>query len=222
MRLNVVLLEVVLDEAGRQERPVFTLALDQPLLIGRSTECQIILADSHVSRQHCRLTPSPYGAVLQVLSASNSVWVGTEELPSGTSHTLAPGQRVSIPPGFVVVLEELAEVSVSPEPPPPLVQSEPLLPVLTYNHTEAILAEMVASMPAQTSPEWTMVKRVGEWLLQELEPQRVAAQAEPGLLYTQRCWNAYAERHAQLCVLLDSVLRQAPGEAGLPPVQPER
>jgi DNA-binding winged helix-turn-helix (wHTH) protein len=45
--------------------------INKPLLVGRETTCEIVVADRMVSRFHARITPSPEGMVLEDLDSKN-------------------------------------------------------------------------------------------------------------------------------------------------------
>jgi pSer/pThr/pTyr-binding forkhead associated (FHA) protein len=46
-------------------------SLNKPLLIGRETTCEIVVADRMVSRFHARFTPTPEGILLEDLDSKN-------------------------------------------------------------------------------------------------------------------------------------------------------
>jgi DNA-binding winged helix-turn-helix (wHTH) protein len=45
--------------------------INKPLLVGRETTCEIVVADRMVSRFHARITPTPEGMVLEDLDSKN-------------------------------------------------------------------------------------------------------------------------------------------------------
>jgi DNA-binding winged helix-turn-helix (wHTH) protein len=45
--------------------------LNKPLLVGRETTCEIVVADRMVSRFHARITPTPEGMLLEDLDSKN-------------------------------------------------------------------------------------------------------------------------------------------------------
>ena len=67
--------------------------MEAPVLIGREVGCEVVIADPHSSRRHCRIDPSDSGYELVDLGSSNgTLHIGTrvERVP------LAPGDRVTI------------------------------------------------------------------------------------------------------------------------------
>jgi DNA-binding winged helix-turn-helix (wHTH) protein len=46
-------------------------SLNKPILVGRETTCEIVLADRMVSRFHARITPTPDGMLLEDLESKN-------------------------------------------------------------------------------------------------------------------------------------------------------
>jgi hypothetical protein len=64
-------------------------------LVGRSRECDVVLADSNVSRRHARITLGPEGTwMVEDLGSTNGVQVNGARI-SGP-HELAPGDRLDI------------------------------------------------------------------------------------------------------------------------------
>lgn len=55
----------------------FDVALGvHPLVVGQSPECDVVLADDAVSRQHCRLSLTPRGLLVQDLGSKNGTFAG--------------------------------------------------------------------------------------------------------------------------------------------------
>jgi len=80
-------LEIVEGEsAGR------TIALHEPLEVGRSQGLGIVLEDTEVSRRHARITPSGGGAVVEDLGSRNGSFVN--EQPIDGPRQVGPGDRV--------------------------------------------------------------------------------------------------------------------------------
>jgi len=46
-------------------------ALDRELIIGRESNCQVVIPDRQVSRYHARLTPMPEGVILEDMGSKN-------------------------------------------------------------------------------------------------------------------------------------------------------
>ncbi len=69
--LEVVLLDV--------EAPKVPLAMD-PLVVGSSDDCDVVLADRRVSRRHCSLALTEGGVVLRDLGSKNGTFVGELEI----------------------------------------------------------------------------------------------------------------------------------------------
>jgi two-component system, NtrC family, response regulator GlrR len=58
---------------------VVPLGMD-PLVVGSSPECDVVVDDSHVSRNHCAITLGDDGAVLRDLDSKNGTFVGELEI----------------------------------------------------------------------------------------------------------------------------------------------
>jgi predicted component of type VI protein secretion system len=105
-------------EAGRQ------VPLGEPLVIGRSQDAQVVLADDQVSRKHARVSPHGAQAVVEDLGSSNGTWLNGNELHMPA--TLAPGDELRV--GVTVLeLRSLAQIAAQPSavrPVPPAIAAE--------------------------------------------------------------------------------------------------
>lgn len=76
-------------DAGKQ------LMIDRPVVIGRGTQSDLVLADGEVSGQHARITPSPDGtATVEDLESTNGTFINHNEL-MGPAH-FEPGDELLI------------------------------------------------------------------------------------------------------------------------------
>src|SRR4051794_24355937 len=65
--------------------------------IGRSRECDIVLADSNISRQHARLRPGTDGRwTIEDLGSTNGVRVNGRDIPAGHPEPLDPGAHLAL------------------------------------------------------------------------------------------------------------------------------
>ena len=53
---------------------------DEPLMIGRSSDCKIQLGDESVSRNHCKITPNEDSIVISDLGSTNGTFVNGEPI----------------------------------------------------------------------------------------------------------------------------------------------
>lgn len=63
------------------------LLSDEPITIGRSADCSIILRDDFTSTHHARLLPSPEGWILQDLDSTNGTLVNGKRVHSAVVIT---------------------------------------------------------------------------------------------------------------------------------------
>ncbi len=76
-------------DAGKQ------IMIDRPIVIGRNTQSDLVLADGEVSGQHARITPSPDGtATVEDLESTNGTFINHNEL-MGPAY-LAPGDELLV------------------------------------------------------------------------------------------------------------------------------
>ncbi len=72
-----------------------TIALGQnPVLIGRSPECSLVLTDDYSSGRHARLFPSQGRWVVEDLGSTNGTFIGRNQLTSPTP--VEPGTQLRI------------------------------------------------------------------------------------------------------------------------------
>jgi len=65
--------------------------------IGRSRECDIMLADSNVSRQHAEIKPGSQGRwTVADLGSTNGVRVNGRGIPAGKGAPLSAGDHLTI------------------------------------------------------------------------------------------------------------------------------
>jgi predicted component of type VI protein secretion system len=77
---------------------MFTAELDRrelsdTVILGRGSDCDVVIADGLISRRHCRLGPSPQGWVLTDLQSSNGTHVHGERI---SRHLLKDGETFRI------------------------------------------------------------------------------------------------------------------------------
>lgn len=78
---------------GKQAGAVYPVPLDRPIVIGRSSRCDITLEDPAVSGQHCRLVPKEGQWYLVDLKSTNGTFVNDHKIQV---HSLVPGDVVTI------------------------------------------------------------------------------------------------------------------------------
>ena len=69
-------------------------ALQRPTIVGRDPQCEIVIADRQVSRQHARLVPSPRGVLIEDLGSKNGTHHNGQ--PLSTTQLLQDGDVIQI------------------------------------------------------------------------------------------------------------------------------
>jgi hypothetical protein len=65
-------------------------------VIGRSRECDVVLADENISRRHAELRPGPQGRwTVADLGSTNGVRVNGTDVPKDAAHPLEPGDHLA-------------------------------------------------------------------------------------------------------------------------------
>jgi predicted component of type VI protein secretion system len=102
--------------------------LDQPLVVGRGQDAQVVLDDPRASRRHARISPHGGTAIVEDLDSSNGTFVNGNELY--TPATIGPGDDILI--GVTVMeLRTAAQIAVQPSavrPVPEAIAAVPAAP----------------------------------------------------------------------------------------------
>jgi pSer/pThr/pTyr-binding forkhead associated (FHA) protein len=72
MERNAVEFPVLIGQTGPLNGQRWTI--NQPMVIGRDSSCDVVIPDRQVSRYHARLTPAPDGVILEDLSSKNGTY----------------------------------------------------------------------------------------------------------------------------------------------------
>lgn len=78
---------------------VFELISRQPgqgVLVGRSSSCDIKIADDNISRKHVLIAPAGKGWTVSDLGSRNGTWIGMNKLSPHTPMPLADGARLQL------------------------------------------------------------------------------------------------------------------------------
>ena len=68
-------------------------SLSQPAVLGRDPQCDVVINDHQISRQHCRIEPQQDGVLVIDLNSRNGVYVNGQRL---MKHLLKPGEVLEI------------------------------------------------------------------------------------------------------------------------------
>ena len=88
------------------------------IVIGRGQDCDIILDEHQVSRQHARLQRTAQGWTLVDLGSTNGTRVNGQPLPAHAPYALQPGDRVALGTAVVSLQQPLASESAPQEAAP--------------------------------------------------------------------------------------------------------
>jgi len=115
-------------------------------LIGRSTECNLKIASSQVSRNHCRITLGADSVFVEDLGSANGTLVDGQLLPAHQPTAIAPGSRLIVGPAEFQI-DYVASTSATMVLARSGVPRQPELPV-----TEVISHSEVNSVVTQPAP----------------------------------------------------------------------
>jgi pSer/pThr/pTyr-binding forkhead associated (FHA) protein len=84
------------------------------IVIGRGQDCDIILDEHQVSRQHARLQQTPQGWMLLDLGSTNGTQVNGQQLKAHEPYALQPGDRVALGTA-ILALQQPTVVEAGPQ-----------------------------------------------------------------------------------------------------------
>jgi len=151
---------------GKYTGAEFPLRPNQPVIIGRSSELDVVLVDDLVSRKHAKLTLSDGNIFLEDLGSTNGTVVNGEKVQAAI---LKEGDRIVIGSSTLKLLRTTQEQAQTPELPPKvqLEQAEEAnIPRVTEVNTEAdashLTEEHVPRLPEVSPPLITEKWMVGK------------------------------------------------------------
>jgi len=101
--------------SGKYQGGEFALEMNQELIIGRSSELEMVLIEDMVSRHHAKITTTDVDIFIEDLGSTNGTFVNGEKI---TSCKLKEGDRILIGTSIVKLVFE--EFDASHPPPPPM------------------------------------------------------------------------------------------------------
>ncbi len=126
-------------------------------LIGRSTECNLKIASSQVSRNHCRITLADDAVFVEDLGSANGTLVDGQPLPAHQPTAIAPGTHLIVGPAefqidFVAPSSPTLVLNRGSSPvAPELPSTEMIFPATSPN--ASFPAVDPAAIVAQAAPE---------------------------------------------------------------------
>ena len=130
-----------------------SIALEQPIVIGRAPDTDLVLEDGEVSRHHARVTPASDGsAVVEDLDSANGTFVNDNEVHG--SARLDPGDELLL--GVTLIQarsrEQAAREQSAVRTVPPALAAAPRTP--NYVNAEVLRAD-AESDPAEAASKST-------------------------------------------------------------------
>jgi pSer/pThr/pTyr-binding forkhead associated (FHA) protein len=117
--------------SGKYQGGEFALEMNQELIIGRSSELEMVLIEDMVSRHHAKITTSADEIYIEDLGSTNGTFVNGEKI---TRSKLKEGDRILIGTSIIKLVYEEGE---SNQPPPPPVEIRMETPAPTMSVTGA-------------------------------------------------------------------------------------
>lgn len=118
--------------SGKYQGGEFALEMNQELIIGRSSELEMVLIEDMVSRHHAKITTTNDEIFIEDLGSTNGTFVNGEKI---TKCKLKEGDRILI--GTSIIKLVLEEVDSTQPPPPPNRAGESFLPAANLAATGA-------------------------------------------------------------------------------------
>lgn len=81
-------------QLGSRWTDILRLQPEQPILVGRSSDCQIVVKDERVSRKHAQISPQEGGWIVEDLGSRNGTQVAGQTIPG--RHSLSDGETIHV------------------------------------------------------------------------------------------------------------------------------
>jgi transcriptional regulator with GAF, ATPase, and Fis domain len=81
-------------QLGNRWTDILRLQPQQPVLVGRSSECQVVVKDERVSRKHAAITPQGGGWTVRDLGSRNGTRVDGQRI--SVTHRLTDGESIEV------------------------------------------------------------------------------------------------------------------------------
>lgn len=115
------------------------------IVIGRGQDCDIVLDEHQVSRQHARLQHTAQGWTLVDLGSTNGTQVNGQPLRANQPYTLQPGDRVTLGNSVLALQQPVADAA-QPETGPKKGKPHPALLAAGAVLIVAVLAGIVVGL----------------------------------------------------------------------------
>ena len=109
--------------SGKYQGGEFALDKDQELIIGRSSELEMVLIEDMVSRHHAKITTTNDEIYIEDLGSTNGTFVNGEKI---TKCKLKEGDRILIGTSIIKLVYEEFDSSVSRAVPEPHAEERPI------------------------------------------------------------------------------------------------
>ena len=119
--------------SGKYQGGEFALEMNQELIIGRSSELEMVLIEDMVSRHHAKIVTTPEEITIEDLGSTNGTFVNGEKI---TKCKLKEGDRILIGTSIIKLVYEEQDAS-QPPPPPAVAIPDGLEPPATMTLTGA-------------------------------------------------------------------------------------
>jgi pSer/pThr/pTyr-binding forkhead associated (FHA) protein len=110
--------------------------LETAVVIGRSSEADVVIDDDHASRRHASVTPSGSGALVEDLGSTNGTFVNGDEIAAPTIVTA--GDELLVGATVLAVVDaDRASAQSSVRPVPPALAAPAQVPAFVPRPAEA-------------------------------------------------------------------------------------
>ena len=79
--------------SGKYQGGEFPLRMDREIIVGRSSELDMVLVEDMVSRKHAKITTTGDQIVIQDLGSTNGTFVNSDRV---SSQRLSDGDRITV------------------------------------------------------------------------------------------------------------------------------
>lgn len=178
--------------------------IDQELIIGRDTSCDVVISDRQVSRFHARLTPNEDGVLLEDLGSKNGTYLNGNRLEDPTLLSDGDMLQISLVQHFVFLS---SDATVPLEFEMPVEKASPREQLLNLDlRSRRVWLRNTELVPPLSAPQFRLLQLLYEQQGQVVERQELINRIwgeEEAIGVSEQAFDALVRRLRERLALID-------------------